>query len=413
MNKSRWSIRTANYAYIGYVTYLTVVWIFLNYGGKGSDPYTGAGFRWLLITGPLLFYILTSGLLLCSYPRVKKNPIIIFLLLYLTIVFTSSVIFTDLKHFSEAARWALPLIFIAHFRIKAPLLLLNGLFIFAIVILVITFNPAETDYGYLPGHTSVNLHQGMWWRVSIWKYLTPPYSAAFSILVFFANYCLNKSKSRFVFYVLALYFIILSGNRTSYVIFLMCLSIFIVFDVKNFRYNKRYQLIPFIAVSIIFGLQLAADIIPLLGIQNEFFNSAILRNDSATGGAQNLSSRILIIFEHINLMGAEGLRSVIGIGSQVYTSPQWTGNGGFLGGSADSYISHLIARDGIAVLFLFLAFMSFFIQAMKERNVLAYIILLSLLLYVIGYGAWLNFTSPVFVLFLGFLYNTPKSPTKY
>lgn len=412
MNKSLWSFRAANYVFIGYATYLTVLWIFINYGGRGSDPYSGSGFRWLLITGPLLFYILLNFLLLLFHPKIKKDPAVIFLLCYLLFVFTSSVFNTDLKHFSEAARWALPLMFIAHFRIRAPLLLVNGLFIFAILILVLTFNSSETDYGYLPGQTTVNLHQGMWWRVSIWKYLTPPYSAAFSILVFVANYFLNKGKSRFIFYAIAVYFVVLSGNRTSYLIFLICVSIFIAFDPKDFSYNKRYTVIPLCAVSVIFGLQLAADIIPLLGIQNEFFNSAILRNDSASGDAQNLSSRILIILEHIRLMETQGVRSIMGIGSQIYTSPQWTGNGGILGGTTDSYISHLIARDGIAVVFLSLSFTAFFIRAMKERNFLAYIVLLSLLLYTIGYGAWLNLTSPVFVLFLGFLYQSNEHVTK-
>lgn len=411
MHRIHWSYLAASKVFLAYVAYLTILWVFVNYGGRGQNPYTGGGLRWLLITGPLLFYILLNASLLCFYPRVKKEPATFFLLCYLIVVFVSSVVNVDLKHFSEAARWALPLVFIAHFRVTAPLVLLNGLFIFAIIVLVLTFNPAETDYGYLPGQTTVNLHQGMWWRVSIWKYNTPPYSAALSMLVFFANYFLNKGKSRFIYYFLSIYFIVLSGNRTSYLIFLMCISILTVFDRNSFQNSVKYYLIPLAGVVVIFGLQLAADIIPLLGIQNEFFNSAILRNDDAGGDAQNLSSRILIIAEHFRLIAENGASSLFGIGSDIYMSEQWTGNGGVLGGSTDSFVSHLIARDGIAAVFLVFSFIAFFSQAMREKNLFAYIILLSLLLYTIGYGAWLNLTSPVFVLYLGFLYhfNKPKN----
>ena len=145
--------------------------------------------------------------------------------------------------------------------------------------------------------------------------------------------------------------------------------------------------------------------LPLLDIQNDFFNSAILRNNDSNGDAKNLSSRFLIILEHIRLVQVAGVSGLFGIGSDIYLSPAWTSNGGGLGGTADSYISHLIARDGLSILFLIAAFMFFFIEAMKNKNFLAYIVLLSLLIYTVGYGAWLNLTSPVFVIFLGFIYQ--------
>jgi hypothetical protein len=382
----------------------------INYGSSGSEPYSGGGFRWFLITIPLLLYICANILLLYVKPKVKKNPIIIFLVLYLLMSLLSSAIHSDLKHFSEVARWVLPIIFITHFRVKFPLALLNLLYLLALITVILTFQSGIDFYGYLPGQTIVNLHQGMWWRISIWKYITPPYSAAFSLIVFFANYFLNKRRSRFFFYALTIYFILLSGNRTSYLIFVLCLSLVYFHNLKDFKFNRYYAAIPILGVGVIFGLQLAADLIPLLGIQNEFFNSAILRNDSAGGGATNLSSRFLIIIEHIKLIQDVDYGIFLGIGSKIYTSLQWSNNGGGLGGSTDSYISHLIVRDGFGVLFSLLAFISFFIESMKEKNMLGYVILLSLLLYTVGYGAWLNLTSPVFVLFLGFMYHSSAIP---
>ena len=406
MDKHGWQFKVANNLFIVYAVYLCLVWIFINYGGRGPEPYTGSGKRWFIITFPLLLYILLNLFLLLVYPKIKKDPIIIFLFLYIVAVLVSSLIRLDIKHFSEVIRWALPVMLIVHFKVKIPLFLLNGLYLFALAYLILTFDPMITDYGYLPGQTTVNLHQGLWWRISIWSYNTPPYSAAFSMIVFFANYFLNKGGSRYLFYGLALYFIIFSGSRTSYLIFLICCCVLIAFNFRKFLSNKLFASIPILlSVLVIFGLQFSADLIPLLGIENQFFNSAILRNDSLGGDAQNLSSRFLIISEHFRQLTSSGISGFFGIGSEIYSSPKWTSNGGLLGGSTDSYISHLIARDGIAIFFLLMSFIFLLISSMRDQNLFAYIILLALLMYTIGYGAWLNLTSPVFVFFLGFLWH--------
>lgn len=405
MQNKNFSRTTSQYIYLGYVIYLTILWFFVNYGGSGLQPYEGAGIRWFLITVPLFIYMCMNLLLIVYQPYIKLNPIILFLSLYILGVFIVSAINTDLKHISTIIRWAFPIMLIVHFKTYMPIKVLNILFIMACIIIIFTFNPIDSDFGFLPGQTTTNLHQGLWWRISIWKYMTPPYSAAFSIIVFFANYFLNKSNSRFIFYALTLYFLLLSASRTGYLVFLILF--FVIFTCKfyKFKYNKLFILIPILSVIFIFLLQFFADIIPLLGIKNEILNSALLRNNDSDGDASNLSSRFMIILEHIRLFQEAGVTGIFGIGSEIYLSPAWTGNGGNLGGTADSNLTHLILRDGLNFVFLTLAFSCFFVEAMKNENLLAYLVLLALLLYTIGYGAWHNFTSPVFVVFLGFLYH--------
>ena len=405
INTSSLSHQIANNLFIFYAIILSFLWMLLNYGGKGSDPYLGAGFRWLLISSPLFILIISDFLLVLVNHKIKSSPEIKFLFVYILMMLFSSIILADLKLFSEVIRWALPLIFIAHFRVKIPLFVINGLFISAIIIVILTYTQETSDYGYLPGQTKVNLHEGLWWRISIWKYSTPPYSAAFAIIVFFANFFLNTNKSRFLYYFLTLYFLLLSGSRTSYVIFLICISICMINRASDLKFNKFYCLLPIAAVTLIFLMQIMSDLIPLLGIENEFFNSAILRNATSSGDSSNLSSRTLIIAEHLRMIANADYGGFFGIGSNVMNSSAWTGNGGTLGGSTDSFVSHLLVRDGFSFIFLILAFSSFFVRAMKNKSMLAYICLLALLLYTIGYGAWLNLTSPVFVLYLGFIYN--------
>lgn len=404
------SFRMANYAFSVYVSYLTIIWIFFNFGGKGIDPYDGTGFRWLLITIPLLVLMSFHLSLLVLRPKINLSPVIFFLLLYLFTSSFISLIQLDVKHLSEVLRFGLPLILLAHFKFRLSIELLNFLYLLALGAVIILYNPLIDDYGFLPGQTSTNLHQGLWWRISIWKYLTPPYSAAFSLIVLFANYFLNKNISRYIFYILCLYFILLSGNRTSYIILLISFFLLTLFITRRtFRYNTFYSLIPILSVIFIFSLQIFADLIPMLGIQNEFFNSAILRNESSGGNADNLSSRIVIIIEQFRMLQEAGPSGILGIGSSIYDSPGWSANGGRIGQTTDSLITHLIVRDGIASIFLIFSFASFFIESMKDRNIFGYIILLTLLIYTIGYGAWMNSSSPVFLLFLGFIYTSKNS----
>lgn len=409
---SSWSKQTANNFFVFYAIYLSFLWMTLNYGGTGLDRYTGGGLRWFLITVPLLAYIALNLMLFMLNPKFRADPILFFLLLYLIGVAFSSIINSDLKHFSEVARWVLPIMFIVHFRVSIPLKVINGLFLLAILILVVKYDPAINRYGYLPGQTIANLHQGMWWRISIWTYMTPPYSAAFSILVFFANYFLNNGRSRYIFYFLALYFLVLSGSRTSYFIFIYCGCL--IYFLNSFRFELRFffRIIPVFAVLIIASLQMFADLLLLITIDNEVVNSALFRNDGSEGDTSNLSSRLNIMFEHWRYIQSDDFNYGVGVGSLIYDSLEWTSNGGRLGGTTDSFVSHLVARDGLSLLFLILSFRYFFIDAMKTKNKLAYVMLVILLIYTIGYGAWLNLTSPVFILYMGLLYHQPLSVSR-
>jgi hypothetical protein len=395
----------SQYTYSGYVVYLAILWMFVNYGGRGLHPYDGSGARWLLITIPLFLFMGVNLLLVLIHPHLKRNPILLFLTLYLSSLSLIAIINFDIKHLSEIIRWVIPVMLIVHYKVYLRIELLNFIFLMAVVVIVCTFDSIDSDYGFLPGQTTTNLHQGLWWRISIWKYMTPPYSAAFSIIVFFANFFLNKSKSRVAFYILSFYFILLSASRTGYLIFLIVFSVVLLGRFYKFRFNKIYCFLPLASILFVFTLQFFADLIPLLGIQNEFLNSAILRNNNSNGDANNLSSRFLIMQQHIRLVQEAGLSGVFGLGSNIYLSPAWTSNGGAFGGTTDSNVSHLIARDGLSILFLIAAFAYLFIESMKNGNLLAYVVLLSLLLYTVGYGAWLNLTSPVFVIFLGFIYQ--------
>ncbi|AMV71861.1 hypothetical protein [Desulfuromonas sp. DDH964] len=394
--------KATNSIYGLYLSFLTIAWMFLNFGGSGADPYTGQGLRWVLITVPLLFIIFIFTLVRLMQFSFDNNLTQIFLLLYILCIIPGSAIHSDLKHLSEVLRWALPLYFIIHFRISVSYKLLNFLYILSVIVVVLNYNSGVSDYGYLPGQTTVNLHQGMWWRVSLWLYKTPPYSAAFSIAILLVNFFYNKKNSRYFFYILSTYFIILSGSRTSYLILIFTVIFLFLKARVRFGCRPTYLIFPIIVFSTIFLLQVYSENIGF-STGSEFINSAITR--SVDGSANlTLNSRLLIIAEHYRLLLDSDVFPFLGIGSKVNDSPNWTVNGGFFGGTADSFISHLMVRDGIAFIFLWLGFCFFLVSLLKEKNVFGYMVAVILMIFLVAYGAWLNFSNPVFLMYCGMFF---------
>lgn len=388
--------------FIFYITILSFSWMLLNYGGDGENPYTGSGVRWLILTIPLLFFVFANITVFLFKPVIKSDLISLSLLSYVYLGFFISIIYQDLGRFFDLARFAIPVFFIYHFRLYVTLKFINTIFFLALFVVVLTYDSSSL-YGYLPGQTTINLHNGLWWRISIWKYITPPYSAAFCLIVLVVNLLISKSWIRFVIIPICLYFIVLSASRTSYIIFIAIIFIIFLTRRYDFRSSILYYVIPFLLAFLLFAFQFLSDAITLLNFQNQFFQSAILRSTEYTDGTQTLSSRLLIIAEHIRIMSEAPAFGFFGVGSSIFESTAWTVNGGFLGGSSDSYITHLAARDGILVVFLVIAFIQFIRLSCRERNLLSYVTLVALLMYCVAYGAWLNVTSPVFLMYMGVL----------
>ena len=147
---------------IVYGSYLSILWMLVNYGGSGSNPYTGSGTRWMLITIPQFAFIGLCGLLFLLRPKIDTRSLVLLLLGYLILASASASLKLDIKHLSEVVRWVIPVIFIAHFRLYFSLKALNVLFFAAIIVAVLIFEPGISPYGYLPGQTIVNLAQGLW-----------------------------------------------------------------------------------------------------------------------------------------------------------------------------------------------------------------------------------------------------------
>jgi hypothetical protein len=394
-----------------YACFLVVLWTFINYGASGISPYGASDYRWYIIT--ITFFVFLMAII----PTIKLDYIShsqFFLLCYLLIVFLSSIVLLDPKHLYEAVKLALPLWFIFQFKPVINLKIINYLYFIVLVggIFVYSFDPG--DYGVLPGQTTVNLHQGLWWRISIWNYKTPPYSAALSILVFFTNLYFNTSKFKYAFCALSLYFILFSASRTGYLIFLVGVLLYFLPKFLNFKLRKFYIFLPVLLSLFMFLLQYFSNFLLYLNLENEILTSMILRQDETSSDTSNLSSRFLIVKEQMSLFFNSNDIPLFGIGSDVYNSSHWTINGGHLGGTNDSFLTHVLVRDGIASIFLSFVFVNQFYNSMVEKNIFTFTILTILMIYCIGYGAWLNFNSPVFILYCGCLYlnNNIKGTSK-
>lgn len=383
-----------------YVLILSLSWMLLNYSGDGHNPYNGSGPRWFLLTIPLLLFVSLNLILFFKRPIIKIDLISGSLIAYVFFGIMVSIALSDIPRIFDVASFAVPLLFIYHFRTYITLRMINFIFFLALFVVILSYD-SNSIYGFLPGQTTMNLHNGLWWRISIWKYITPPYSAAFCLIVLVLNLTFSRSKFRFAIALICIYFIVLSASRTSYIILLSLFTVYLLTRKFELKSSFIFYFAPVFFAALLFILQFLSEAVALLNIDNEFFKSAILRSTEQYEGKMSLSSRLLIIAEHFRLMSVDSAFGIFGIGSGVSNSLAWTANGGSLGGSTDSFITHILARDGLLVIFLIVAFAKFFVISCRASCVVAYLTLVSLLMYSVAYGAWLNFMSPVFLIYIG------------
>lgn len=227
-------------------------------------------------------------------------------------------------------------------------LAINCAFVIAIIWSAITYHMGTNIWGYLPGHSSADQSTALWWRVSIFPYLTPPYSGVFSLIVLVLNY-FNASKLKSFFLIMSLYFLIFSGARTVLVaFFLVGICIYLVCAKKS-----RSTLMFLITILVIFALFSASAVphllYPLVS-WNEFLSSIVLRIGSAEQVGEEASTRSIMFFEFLRI----AIESwPFGVGrdtlSEIYRGP----------GGTEMAAVRIIAQSGFLGVMVMVAFFTF------------------------------------------------------
>jgi hypothetical protein len=138
---------------------------------------------------------------------------------------------------------------------------INFLFLFTILGSIIIYFLGLTDYGFLPGQAdATSCHSSMSFRVSLFAVLSE--SAAFSLFVLLWNVFQPPQYVRglrWVFIVIALYFLLFSGIRSALLAFLVIspVILFFLFSIRNLLLRSVISiLIPLCLV--VFSVQLLA-----------------------------------------------------------------------------------------------------------------------------------------------------------
>lgn len=381
------------------IIYYWFLSVFVDYN---PSSYNNSGIKYFLLVVPIaLFIVINADRIIEKKLKIDS----LFLMLFVLTGIAFSVIKIDVESIIDITIWTLPIIIILNSGYAVDLRLLNRLFLLTIIAGVVYYHLGLNDFGYLPGQTFRNLHQGLWWRVSIFPYRTPPATGMFSLVVLLANYYNNSNKkSKYAFISLALYFLILSGSRTNILILLIIMATFIIriiMDtfiirkvslVKGLLFTKIMTIIPVVLLLMIF---IFPNVLLKLNFENEILNSLIFRSTSSVQNVQEIQktlNRQTIWHEYFVLYKKS---PIIGMHSEEVLTI----------GQTETMIMKYLAQYGISVLFLVMFFYRKAKKAVISKNDFTFSMITMAIILLITYSSFLQPYGIIYLLLFSSMNN--------
>jgi O-antigen ligase len=332
------------------------------------------------------------------------------LTLYIVIVAVVSLLRGDLATAYNVALFTAPIILILRHRLRLSLGLLNTLFILSIAGAVFTYSAGISEFGFLPGQSAMSADRGLEWRVSLFPVL--PESAFFSLIVFLANLLHGKGLKRYAYGTAAAYFVVLSGNRTTLIVGLMCLAVLVFARRIEFRKRAFYRSL-FVVLAIIFVAVVSMDaILVAIAFDNPYFANYVFRSQKEVVDVDEVAKTVyrswlwqqhLQIFSDSPLIGEGTFYLPDMLKEQLLKSNIDTGS--------ESLLTSLLARVGLMIVPLLVFFGRLCGRTMEWRDRLGYCLCLALLIYSLAYGSFLVPYNFVFLLSFAVLNGLkPGSP---
>lgn len=356
------------------IIYYWFLTVFVDYN---PARYNNSGIKYYLLMIPIaVFIIINLDRLIKKKIQTESLLLIIFLLTGITF----SLIKIDIKSILDIAIWTLPIIIIFNSKYTINLKLLNRLFLLTIIAGIVYYHLGINEFGYLPGQTFRNLHQGLWWRVSIFPYRTPPATGMFSLIVLLANYYNNSDKkSKLFFIVITLYFLILSGSRTSLLILLVIIATFIIRKISIIKGSILLKLVTITPIVLLLTIFIFPDILLRLNFENEMLNSLVFRSTSSlqnieelkvTLNRQNIWKDYFDLYKNSPIIGNHS--------NDVSMIDQ-----------SETIILKLLAQFGIAVFFLIVSFYRKAKKALIHNNDFTFSMISMLSIMMLVYSSFL------------------------
>lgn len=353
---------------------------------------------------PVCSWILyTVGSWLPMTLKIKREQLIVgsFLLLVYAVSFARA----DWSSFVGPTLFILCVLVIHLTRVTISLNLMNGLFLFTLCGSIVAYHTGYSIYGYLPGQSSVQFAESDGsWRISLFPFV--PQSGFFAFLVLTCNVLFNKTRSKWLFVTLALYFLIFTGMRSSFIALLFLILFYFLSRSMPFKPSPFYRwynwlsLLGFVLIlnmnAILFGLAFQ--------LKSPLVNKILFRTETSVKDVEQLQKTIYrtwIWSKHIELFQRSPLTGIGTFDFETEISERLDSAGT---NGSESTITIMLARFGI-ITFIFLAFMHRLntLATLNQRRYSFYMIFFFLLI-MLTYGSFLVPYNFMFLLIWG-LYN--------
>jgi hypothetical protein len=341
---------------------------------------------------PIIIYVLVQ---VRYFELEYKNSVNGYFLLFLVAVLAVNIVRRDFRLILSTGVDVLPTyIILTNRRIFISTRFINYLFFIQVSIAVISYYLGLNQYGFFPGQSTLNEYS---WKVSLFSFITPPYTSIFCFFVLLAN-AESHLKLKWInvmAMVLSAYFIIFSGSRT---VFLICLFyILFRFFLRFMKLNlwpKFYTLFPFLVIGL--ALLIGQGIKTL---NNSLLNAIFIRNVERTSYynvAEDLD-RYVLWREYLQVFWKHWF-----IGSGTFDVNTFSPDNV---GTTETLLPLQLAFHGI-VYFLFLIGMFNILRlAIKFQLTLSYIAVVTFLVVSSFYGSYLRGYSLIWIFLFALIAN--------
>ncbi len=378
-----------------YLGYLVYYWILLSFYDRSAGISNAMFF---LMTLPAV------GLIAANYRLlVRRNVSFVFFLLYVYLFFIAfvNVVRGQYDVVVDSVFFVLPVIIVSRLNVSVFVGHLNLLFILSVIVSIFFYHVGLGHYGYLPGHAGQHVHMGYDYRISLFPFLAPVYSGVFALSIFIANW-FNRAKWYSVVLPFSLYYAVLSGSRTVWVVLVFFVVVIIADKVSRF-FGRRVLYWCVIVYVVLFFCVSYYPIVVLSIIGSVFGENSSLavylyRDQYVVTDDGNIASRALIWSEYLSVFK---LNPFIGAGLQGSNSDwdllsrDWT----------EVYFVYLMARDGLLVLFFYFFWVLLFINVLRDYDLFRLNVLFLLIMVMLNYGSFSNMYNFVFLVLIFFVFG--------
>lgn len=334
--------------------------------------------------------ILFSVMSIYSVVNIQRRNLLLFSYSILFAGVVSCIYNSEIRSLLSLYIFLIPVITIYQLKIHIPYKLLKIMFWLSVVICIISYHIGVNEWGYLPGQALGNA-TGQSWRVSLFPLSVPVYSGVFALIVLISSILNNKSNSvlRYATSILAFYFVILSGSRSTYIVIMLASILFLL---SRIDFTLTLYVLPLAAIVSIYIVML----LPWLLLSYDtptLVNYIIYRSPDPLPMSEMESLARLQLAN--NLLSIYSTSPIFGVGSfdllsRFPNAPSY---------SESKWLS-LLARYGITMVILFSFFYWKYIRAIKTQSWYCMGFTLSIIIYGMFYGSFFNTYHVLFLLLI-------------